>query len=158
MISNKQQQQQQGKRKLRFLDEEDEETIFVPSKKHMCENSSLTPLLEEVAWEEREDDDDFVPLINRPSPKPWMPLRELVENVPHNIISACEETNHHGRSIILKIKIASIKKISEVYLPQRFSSIIPPTKVVKFNNNCKNLAIVVKHVTATWSDIKIVEI
>ncbi|XP_039286607.1 uncharacterized protein LOC120351898 [Nilaparvata lugens] len=32
MISNKQQQQQQqGKRKLHFLDEEDEETIFVPS-------------------------------------------------------------------------------------------------------------------------------
>ncbi|XP_039279819.1 uncharacterized protein LOC120350458 [Nilaparvata lugens] len=46
MISNK----QQGKRNLRFL-EEDEGTIFVPSKKqraYEAENSSITPLLEEV--------------------------------------------------------------------------------------------------------------
>ncbi|XP_039280062.1 uncharacterized protein LOC120350502 [Nilaparvata lugens] len=155
MISNK----QQGNRKLRFL-EEDEETNFVPSKKQCAyegENSSMTPLLEEAA---RDDDnqDDFVAIINRPTAKPWMPLRELAVDVPHSIISAREETNHHGRRIILKINISSTKKISEVYLSQRFSSIISPVKVIKFNANCKNLAIVVKHVTATWTDIKIVKI
>ncbi|XP_039278752.1 uncharacterized protein LOC120350241 [Nilaparvata lugens] len=135
MISNKQQQQQQQwKRKLRFLDEEDKETIFVPSKKRMCENSSLTPLLEEVVREEREDDDDD---FDQPSPTPWMPLRELAEDILHNIIFTHDETNCHGRRIILKIKIASTKKISEVYLPQRFSSTITPTKVAKFNTTVK---------------------
>ncbi|XP_039277267.1 uncharacterized protein LOC120349904 [Nilaparvata lugens] len=156
MISNK----QQGKRKLHFLEEEDEETNFVPSKKqraYEAENSSIALLLEEVARDD-DDHDDFVSIINRPSAKLWMPLHELAEDVPHNIISVCEETNYHGRRIILKINIASTKKITEVYLPQRFSSIISPIKVVKFNANCINLAIVVKHVTATWTDIKIVEI
>ncbi|XP_039299454.1 uncharacterized protein LOC120355190 [Nilaparvata lugens] len=145
---------QQGKRKLQFLEEE-EETNFVPSQKRMSENTSMAPLLEEAAA--RDDDEDFIALINNPSPKPWMPLRELAEDVPHAIISVREETNHHGRRIILKINIASTKKISEVYLPQRFSSIISPAKVVKFNSKCKNLGIVVKHITATWSDIKIVK-
>ncbi|XP_039281856.1 uncharacterized protein LOC120350867 [Nilaparvata lugens] len=149
---------QQGKRKLQFLEEE-EETNFVPSKKRMSENTSMAPLLEEAAARDDDDDDDedFIALINKPSPKPWMPLRELAEDVPHTIISVREETNHHGRRIILKINIASTKKISEVYLPQRFSSIISPCKVVKFNSKCKNLGIVVKHITATWSDIKIVK-
>ncbi|XP_039296079.1 uncharacterized protein LOC120354061 [Nilaparvata lugens] len=156
MISNK----QQGKRKLHFLEEEDEETNFVPSKKqcaYEAENSSIAQLLEEVAQDD-DNHNDFVSIINRPSAKPWMPLRELAEDVPHSIISAHEETNHHGRRIILKINIASTKKISEVYLPQRFSSTISPIKVIKFNANCKNLAIVVKHVTATWTDIKIFKI
>ncbi|XP_039297856.1 uncharacterized protein LOC120354574 [Nilaparvata lugens] len=147
---------QQGKRKLQFLEEE--ETNFVPSKKHMSENTSMAPLLEEAAARDDDDDEDFITLINKPSPKPWVPLRELAEDVPHTIISVREETNHHGRRIILKINIASTKKISEVYLPQRFSSIISPCKVVKFNSNCKNLGIVVKHITATWSNIKIVKI
>ncbi|XP_039299283.1 uncharacterized protein LOC120355057 [Nilaparvata lugens] len=151
---------QQGKRKLQFLEEEEEETNFVPSKKRMSENTSMALLLEEAAVRDDDDDDndeDLIALINKPSPKPWMPLRELVEDVPHTIISVREETNHHGRRIILKINIASTKKISEVYLPQRFSSIISPCKVVKFNSKCKNLGIVVKHITATWSDIKIVK-
>ncbi|XP_039276238.1 uncharacterized protein LOC120349742 [Nilaparvata lugens] len=153
-ISNK----QQGKKKLYFLEEDEEETNFVPSKKRMSENTSMAPLLEEAAARDDDDDDeDFIALINKPSPKPWMPLRELAEDVPHTIISMREETNHHGRRIILKINIASTKKISEVYLPQRFSSIISPCKVVKFNSKCKNLGIVVKHITATWSDIKIVK-
>ncbi|XP_039301323.1 uncharacterized protein LOC120356464 [Nilaparvata lugens] len=145
---------QQGKRKLQFLEEE--ETNFVPSQKHMSENTSMAPLLEEAATRD-DDDEDFIALINNPSPKPWMPLCELAEDVPHTIISVREETNHHGRRIILKINIASTKKISEVYLPQRFSSIISPCKVLKFNSKCKNLGIVVKHITATWSDIKIVK-
>ncbi|XP_039297930.1 uncharacterized protein LOC120354630 [Nilaparvata lugens] len=106
---------QQGKRKLHFLEEDEEETNFVPSKKRMCENTSMAPLLEEAAARDDDDDDDFIALINKPSPKPWMPLRELVEDVPHTIISVREETNHHGRRIILKIKIASTKKISEVF-------------------------------------------
>ncbi|XP_039299376.1 uncharacterized protein LOC120355121 [Nilaparvata lugens] len=106
---------QQGKRKLQFLEEEVEETNFVPSKKRMSENTSMAPLLEEAAArdDDDDDDDDFIALINKPSPKPWLPLRELAEDVPHTIISMQEETNHHG--------------------------------------------IVVKHITATWSDIKIVK-
>ncbi|XP_039300176.1 uncharacterized protein LOC111061092 [Nilaparvata lugens] len=148
---------QQGKRKLQFLEDEDE-TNFVPPKKHMSENTSMAPLLEEASARDDDDDEDFITLINKPTPKPWVPLRELAEDVPHGIIAVREETNHHGRRIILKINIASTKKISEVYLPQRFSSIISPAKVVKFNSNCKNLGIVVKHITATWSDIKIVKI
>ncbi|XP_039300014.1 uncharacterized protein LOC120355544, partial [Nilaparvata lugens] len=79
---------QQGKRKLHFLEEEDEEeTNFVPSKKRMCENSSMALLLEEAAARDDDDDDDFIALINRPSPKPWMPLRKLAEDLPHSIIS-----------------------------------------------------------------------
>ncbi|XP_039294398.1 uncharacterized protein LOC120353706 [Nilaparvata lugens] len=107
MISNK--QQHQGKRKLRFLEEEDEETIFVPSKKQHAyegENSSLTPLLQQAAQEE-EEARDFIGLINKPTPKPWVPLRELEEHLPHPILSAREETNRHRRRIILKIRKAS---------------------------------------------------
>ncbi|XP_039297901.1 uncharacterized protein LOC120354608 [Nilaparvata lugens] len=103
---------QQGKRKLQFLEEE--ETNFVPSQKRMSENTSMVPLLEEAAARD-DDDEDFIALINNPSPKPWVPLCELAEDVPHTIISVREETDHHGRRIILKINIASTKKISEIY-------------------------------------------
>ncbi|XP_039285368.1 uncharacterized protein LOC120351588 [Nilaparvata lugens] len=60
---------QQGKRKLHFLEEDEEETNFVPSKKRMCENTSMAPLLEEAAARDDDDDDDFIALINKPSPK-----------------------------------------------------------------------------------------
>ncbi|XP_039282907.1 uncharacterized protein LOC120351038 [Nilaparvata lugens] len=162
-LSNKIKQKQE-KRRLAFEEpevsrEEDEQTIYSQTKKRagMEDNSSMVPLLEEVRRGE-EDEMDFVAIVNRPTAKSWMPLRELAEDVPHSIISAREETNHHGRRIILKMNISSTKKISEVYLPQRFSSIISPAKVIKINANCKNLGIVVKHVTATWTDIKIVKI
>ncbi|XP_039284197.1 uncharacterized protein LOC120351335 [Nilaparvata lugens] len=128
-ISNK----QQGKRKLHFLEEDEEETNFVHSKKQRAyegDNSSMVPLLEEEAARDDQNQDDFIAIINRPTAKPWMPLHDLAEDVPHSIISAREETNHHGRRIILKMNISSTKKISEVYLPQRFSFIISPVKVI----------------------------
>ncbi|XP_039297934.1 uncharacterized protein LOC120354633 [Nilaparvata lugens] len=133
MISNK--QQQQGKRKLRFLDEEDEETIFVPSKKqhpYEGENSLLTPLLQQAAQEE-EEVFDFIGLINKPTPKTWIPLRELEEHLPHPILSAREETNRHGCRILLKMGKASTKIECEIYILQRFAVIIPSTKIEKFN-------------------------
>ncbi|XP_039285428.1 uncharacterized protein LOC120351621 [Nilaparvata lugens] len=88
---------QQGKRKLQFLEEE--ETNFVPSQKRMSENTSMAPLLEEAAARDDDDDDDedFIALINKPSPKPWMPLRELAEDVPHTIISVDSATDPDPR-------------------------------------------------------------
>ncbi|XP_039298585.1 uncharacterized protein LOC120354818 [Nilaparvata lugens] len=79
--------QKQGKRRLAFekpevSGEEDEETIYSQTKKcaGMEDNSSMVPLLE-VVRRGKEDDMDFVAIVNRPRAKPWMPLRELAEDV-----------------------------------------------------------------------------
>ncbi|XP_039291244.1 neuropeptide SIFamide receptor-like [Nilaparvata lugens] len=58
--------------------------------KRMSENTSMAPLLEEAAARDDDDNEDFIALINNPSPKPWMPLRELAEDVPHAIISVTQ--------------------------------------------------------------------
>ncbi|XP_039279760.1 uncharacterized protein LOC120350436 [Nilaparvata lugens] len=92
----------QAKRKLVFGDEpevsgeEEEESICSQTKKRavMDEDSSLVPLMKEV---EGAGELDFVQLINKPLPKPWIPLRELKEDLAYRIIGAREETNKHGR-------------------------------------------------------------
>ncbi|XP_039297929.1 uncharacterized protein LOC120354628 [Nilaparvata lugens] len=103
--------QKQAKRKLVFEEEpevsgdEEEESIYSQTKKRavMEHDSSLAPLMKEV---EGAGELDFVQLINKPLPKPWIPLRELKEDLPYPIIGAREDTNKHGRhddSHILKI-------------------------------------------------------
>ncbi|XP_039278730.1 uncharacterized protein LOC120350229 [Nilaparvata lugens] len=92
----------QAKRKLVFGDEpevsgeEEEESICSQTKKRavMDKDSSLVPLMKEV---EGAGELDFVQLINKPLPKPWIPLRELKEDLAYHIIGAREETNKHGR-------------------------------------------------------------
>ncbi|XP_039284199.1 uncharacterized protein LOC120351336 [Nilaparvata lugens] len=86
--------QKQGKRKLMFEEEaevsgDEDESIFSQTKKHagMDENSSMVPLMKELRRGE-EDEMEFVRIVNAPMAKPWTPLRELAEDVPHSIISA----------------------------------------------------------------------
>ncbi|XP_039287364.1 uncharacterized protein LOC120352023 [Nilaparvata lugens] len=94
-VSNK---QKQAKRRLLFEkpevsgdEEEEEQSICSQTKKRagIEHDSSLALLIKEV--------EDFVQLINKPLPKPWIPLRELKEDLPYPIISAQEDTNKHGR-------------------------------------------------------------
>ncbi|XP_039298422.1 uncharacterized protein LOC111054554 isoform X2 [Nilaparvata lugens] len=67
--------QRQAKRKLTFeepeVSSEEEEEVLTQSKKRavMDEDSSLVPLMKEV-----EAELDFVQLINKSQPKPWVPL------------------------------------------------------------------------------------
>ncbi|XP_039287852.1 uncharacterized protein LOC120352196 [Nilaparvata lugens] len=154
--------QKQGKRKLTFEEaevsgEEDEETIYSQTKKRagMEDNSSMVPLLEEVR--RVGDELDFVQLINQPVAEPWIPLRELKEHIPYPIIAAREQTNMHGRWVILKISNAGSKSVSEVYLPQRFASCISTEKIEQFNANCKNFVMMVTHKSGNWTDIRIVK-
>ncbi|XP_039279858.1 uncharacterized protein LOC120350470 [Nilaparvata lugens] len=148
--------QRQTKRKLTFEEGEDsgeeEDEVLTQSKKRavMHEDSSLAPLIKEV-----EAELDFVQLINKPLPKPWVPLRELKEDHPYRIVAVREDTNKHGRRVILKIINAGSK--CEVYLPQRFASCIDAGKIHHFNETCKNYVLVVTHKSPNWSDIKIVE-
>ncbi|XP_039275113.1 uncharacterized protein LOC120349216, partial [Nilaparvata lugens] len=78
---------------------EEEESICSQTKKRAAvENkSSLVTLMKEVqrAEEDERREMDSVQLINQPAPKPWVPLRELKEDVPYPIISAREHTNKH---------------------------------------------------------------
>ncbi|XP_039295379.1 uncharacterized protein LOC111054555 [Nilaparvata lugens] len=136
--------QRQAKRKLTFEEPEvsggEEEEVLTQSKKRavMDEDSSLVPLMKEV-----EAELDFVQLINKSQPKPWVPLRELKERSPYPIVAAREDTNQHGRRVILKIIHAGSK--CEVYLPQRFASCIDTPKIEHFNKNCKHYVLVVTH-------------
>ncbi|XP_039287847.1 uncharacterized protein LOC120352193 [Nilaparvata lugens] len=147
--------QRQAKRKLTFeepeVSGEEEEEVLTQSKKRavMDEDSSLVPLMKEV-----EAELDFVQLINKSQPKPWVPLRELKERTPYPIVAAREDTNQHGRRVILKIINAGSK--CEVYLPQRFASCIDTPKIEHFNKNCKHYVLVVTHKSPNWTDIKIV--
>ncbi|XP_039288550.1 uncharacterized protein LOC120352380 [Nilaparvata lugens] len=95
-ISNR---QQVLKRKM-FEDvvsgEEDEDSILTQSKKQRAyegENSSLAPLLQQAAQEEHTL--NFIGLINKPTPKPWIPLRELEDDIPLPIISVHETSIMH---------------------------------------------------------------
>ncbi|XP_039300070.1 uncharacterized protein LOC120355576 [Nilaparvata lugens] len=119
-------------------------------KRVVDEDSSLIPLIKEV-----EAELDFVQLVNKPLPKPWVPLRELEEDQPYRIVAVREHTNQHGRRIILKIINAGSK--CEVYLPQRFASCIDAGKIRHFNETCKNYVLVVTHKCPNWTDIKIVK-
>ncbi|XP_039299231.1 uncharacterized protein LOC120355040 [Nilaparvata lugens] len=139
--------QKQGKRRLLFEEpevsgDEEEQSICSQTKKRavMDDDSSLVPLMKEV---EGAGELDFVQLINKPLPKPWIPLRELEEDLPYRIIGAREDTNKHGRRVILKIRNAGSK--CEVYLPQRFASCIDAGKIEHFNKTCKNYVLVVTH-------------
>ncbi|XP_039287719.1 uncharacterized protein LOC111051573 [Nilaparvata lugens] len=145
--------QRQAKRKLAFeegeVSGEEEDELLPQSKKRVVdEDSSLVPLIKEAEL-------DFVQLVNKPLPKPWVPLRELEEDQPYRIVSAREHTNQHGRRIILKIINAGSK--CEVYLPQRFASCIDAGKIRHFNETCKNYVLVVTHKCPNWTDIKIVK-
>ncbi|XP_039299177.1 uncharacterized protein LOC120355011 [Nilaparvata lugens] len=161
-VSNK---QKQAKRRLLFEEaevsgdeeEEEEQSICSQTKKRagMEHDSSLAPLIKEV---EGAGELDFVQLINNPQPKPWIPLRELKEHTPYPIVGAREQTNIHGRLIILKItNVVGSKSTSEVYLPQRFASCIDTGKIQHFNIKCKNYVLLVTHKSPNWSDIKIVK-
>ncbi|XP_022200829.2 uncharacterized protein LOC111057681 [Nilaparvata lugens] len=124
--------QRQAKRKLAFeegeVSGEEEDEVLPQSKKRVVdEDSSLVPLIKEAEL-------DFVQLVNKPLPKPWVPLRELEEDQPYRIVAAREHTNQHGRRIILKIINAGSK--CEVYLPQRFASCIDAGKIRHFNETC----------------------
>ncbi|XP_039297248.1 uncharacterized protein LOC120354332 isoform X2 [Nilaparvata lugens] len=113
---------------------------------HGKENSSLTPLLQLVVQEEEEGDGlNFIELINRPSPKPWVPIREIQQHVLHPIISTHEDSNKHGHHIILKICNAQTKTQCEVYLPQCFALCISSDQIEKCNANCGNMCLVVAH-------------
>ncbi|XP_039276446.1 uncharacterized protein LOC120349782 [Nilaparvata lugens] len=154
--------QKQGKRKLTFEEEaevsgDEDESIYSQTKKRaaMEHNSSMVPLVEEV-WRAG-DELDFVQLINQPATKPWIPLRELKEHTPYPIIAAREQTNMHGRRVILKITNAGSKSVSEVYLLQRFASCISTEKIEQFNAKCKNFVMMVTHKSGNWTDIKIVK-
>ncbi|XP_039298900.1 uncharacterized protein LOC120354894 [Nilaparvata lugens] len=146
----------QTKRKLTFeegeVSGEEEDEVLTQSKKRavMHEDSSLAPLIKEVGAEL-----GFVQLINKPLPKPWVPLRELKEDHPYRIVAVREDTNKHGRRVILKIINAGSK--CEVYLPQRFASCIDAGKIHHFNETCKNYVLVVTHKSPNWTDIKIVK-
>ncbi|XP_039299379.1 uncharacterized protein LOC120355124 [Nilaparvata lugens] len=65
--------QRQAKRKLDFEEGEvsgEEDGVLPQSKKRMLdEDSSLVPLIKEAEL-------DFVELVNKPLPKPWVPLRD----------------------------------------------------------------------------------
>ncbi|XP_039297499.1 uncharacterized protein LOC120354425 [Nilaparvata lugens] len=149
--------QKQGKRKLTFEEEaevsgDEDESIYSQTK----HNSSMVPLVEEVR--RAGDELDFVQLINQPVAKPWIPLRELKEHTPFPIIAAREQTNMHGRRVILKITNAGSKSVSEVYLPQRFASCISTEKIEQFNANCKNFVMMVTHKSGNGTDIKLLSI
>ncbi|XP_039297961.1 uncharacterized protein LOC120354651 [Nilaparvata lugens] len=110
--------QKQGKRRLVFDEAEvsgdEDETIFSQTKKRAAveDSSSLVPFMKEVQRAEEEDEGgkmDFVHLINRPAPKPWVPLRELKEDVPYPIISVREDSNEHGRRVISKTRSVGSK-------------------------------------------------
>ncbi|XP_039297417.1 uncharacterized protein LOC120354394 [Nilaparvata lugens] len=154
--------QKQGKRKLTFEEEaevsgDEDESIFSQTKKHagMDENSSMLPLMKELRRREEEDEMEFVTIVNAPTPKPWIPLRELKLRTPYPIVGVREQTNIHGRRIILKIVNAGSG--CEVYLPQRFASCIDAGKIQHFNKTCKNYVLLVTHKSPNWSDIKIVK-
>ncbi|XP_039299312.1 uncharacterized protein LOC120355071 [Nilaparvata lugens] len=155
--------QKQGKRRLVFDEAEvrgdKDEAIFSQTKKCAVEdNSSLVPLMKEVLRaEEEEDEIDFVQLINRPAPKPWVPLEELKEDVLYPIISAREDSNKHGWHVILKIRNVGSKSQCEVYLPQQFASCISAEKIEQFNRSCKNLVLLVSHKSGNWTNIRIVK-
>ncbi|XP_039299365.1 uncharacterized protein LOC120355112 [Nilaparvata lugens] len=141
------------KRRLVFEDE----GVLTQSKKRagMDENSSMLPLMKELRRREEEDEMEFVTIVNAPTPKPWIPLRELKERTPYPIVGVREQTNIHGCCIILKIGNAGSE--CEVYLPQRFASCIDAGKIQHFNKTCKNYVLLVTHKSANWSDIKIVK-
>ncbi|XP_039281663.1 protein rpi-1-like [Nilaparvata lugens] len=103
--------QKQGKRRLVFDEpevsgDEEEQSICSQTKKRagMDESSSMVPLMKEVRRreeeeeeeEEEEDEMEFVSIVNAPTPKPWIPLRELKERTPYPIVGAREQTNIHG--------------------------------------------------------------
>ncbi|XP_039284205.1 uncharacterized protein LOC120351342 [Nilaparvata lugens] len=138
---------------------DEDESIFSQTKKRagMDENSSMLPLMKELRRREEEDEMEFVTIVNAPTPKPWIPLRELKEHTPYPIIGAREQTNIHGRRVILKITNAGSKSTSEVYLPQQFASCISSEKIHQFNLKCKNFVMMVTHRSPNWSDIKIVK-
>ncbi|XP_039288299.1 uncharacterized protein LOC120352329 [Nilaparvata lugens] len=136
-------------------EEEDSITQYKKQRAYEGENSTLTPILQQAAQEE--EGLHFSRLINKPTAKSWVPLRKLEEHLPHSILSATEETNRHGRRIILKIWKASTKTECEIYLPQRFALIIPSAKIEKLNENCTEMCLVVKHMTPRRSDIKIIK-
>ncbi|XP_039298425.1 uncharacterized protein LOC120354791 [Nilaparvata lugens] len=94
--------QKQGKRRSVFDEpevsgDEEEQSIYSQTKKRagMDHASSLAPLMKEVEGT-GEVELDFVQLINQPVPKPWIPLRELKEDVPYPIIAAREDSNKDG--------------------------------------------------------------
>ncbi|XP_039298511.1 uncharacterized protein LOC120354804 [Nilaparvata lugens] len=145
--------QKQGKRRLVFdkaeVSGDKDKAIFSQTKKRALEdNSSLVPLMEE-----EEDEMDYVQLINRPVPKPWVPLKELKEDVPYPIISAREDCNKHGWHAILKIRNVGGKSQCEVYLPQRFASCISAEKKEQFNKSYKNLVLLVSHKSGNWTNM-----
>ncbi|XP_039293275.1 uncharacterized protein LOC120353497 [Nilaparvata lugens] len=152
---------QSVKRRL-FVDDE-EPGVLTQSKIRVqlqeSQDSSIMSLLRETEEGEEEDEldretDDFIRIINSRCEKPWTPLRELEEGLPYPIVDVREASNQHGRRIILKLYTPGMRS-TEVYLPERFSEIVSSNDIEKFKKNCTKSCLLVKHVNARWSDIKI---
>ncbi|XP_039299048.1 uncharacterized protein LOC120354938 [Nilaparvata lugens] len=155
---------QSVKRRLFVDDDDDEPDVLTQSKKRVqlqeSQDSSIMSLLRETEEGEEEDEldretDDFIRIINSRCEKPWTPLRELEEGLPYPIVDVREASNQHGRRIILKLYTPGMRS-TEVYLPERFSDIVSSNDIEKFKKNCTKSCLLVKHVNARWSDIKIV--
>ncbi|XP_039299380.1 uncharacterized protein LOC120355125 [Nilaparvata lugens] len=161
--------QKQAKRKLTFeepdVSGEKEEEVLTQSKKRVPEeNSSMLPLMEEVRRREEEEaenkmyveTEDLLAIINSRVEKPWTPLRQLVEDTAYPIVGVREITNQHGRHVILKVHLTSVR-LTDIYMPERYSRSLTSKVIEHFNKNCKSLCLFVKHVNAFLTDIKIVK-
>ncbi|XP_039279410.1 uncharacterized protein LOC120350376 [Nilaparvata lugens] len=155
--------QRQAKRKLAFeeaeVSGEEEDEVLTQSKKRVVdEDSSITPLLREEEEAENEmevETEELLAIINR-TEKPWTPLRQLVENTPYPIVAVRQITNQHGRRVILKVHLTA-SRLTDIYMPERYSSILSSKDIEQFNKNCKSLCLFVKHVNAFLTDINIVK-
>ncbi|XP_039297852.1 uncharacterized protein LOC120354571 [Nilaparvata lugens] len=99
---------QSVKRRL-FVDDDDEEPgVLTQSKKRAVEedeeDSSIMTLLQQEE-DEILPEEHFLTVINRYAPKPWTPLRELMEGTPYPIEDVREVCNQHGHRV-LKIRLS----------------------------------------------------
>ncbi|XP_039285469.1 uncharacterized protein LOC120351637 [Nilaparvata lugens] len=141
-----------------FVDDDEEPGVLTQSKKRVVdEDSSITPLLreEEEEAENEMETEELLAIINR-TEKPWTPLRQLVENTPYPIVAVRQITNQHGRRIILKVHLTA-SRLTDIYMPERYTQGLTSKDVDHFDKNCKNLCLFVKHVNAFLTDINIVK-
>ncbi|XP_039298099.1 uncharacterized protein LOC120354722 [Nilaparvata lugens] len=128
--------ERQAKRKLTFeepeVSGEEEEEVLTQSKKRVPEeNSSMLPLMEEVRRREEEEaenemdveTEELLAIINH-TEKPWTSLRQLVEDTPYPIVGVWQITNQHGRRVILKVHLTSVR-LTDIYMPESTSFVSP---------------------------------
>ncbi|XP_039300804.1 uncharacterized protein LOC120356065 [Nilaparvata lugens] len=101
-------------------------------------------------------EEHFLTVINRYAPKPWTPLRELMEGTPYPIEDVREVCNQHGRRVVLKIRLSG-QRTTDVYIPERFTQILTSKDIQNFKSKCKSLLLFVKHINQYMTDINIVK-